>query len=299
MPTGTPLYPGAFPTVTGNKITVERFVKNPTQVYRTLSDLTKERFVADFIFAGGPADGGAVIYDEISENDLYADRDPQEIAPGDEWPMVGDSQGDPKVAKVTKRGAAFPLTYDSVRRDARDVLNRGLIKLRNTSVRKHDTVAMQALLTNPTVRTAAATAPWSDPGADAPADLFGAQFGVEQADLGYQVDTAIANPAEVLKLLNDTDIRSQLPRESAAQNPLLSGRLTGLAGINNWIVTNRMTAGTVVLLQRQVAGSVRDEVPFYTRVVNQEERERYLIMAGRISVPIVTDPLAVFKITGC
>lgn len=298
MPTEGLLYPGVGPTVTGNKITVERFVKSPTQVYRVLSDLTKERFIADFIFAGGGAEGGAVIYDEISENDLYADRDPQEIAPGDEWPLVGDSQGDPKVAAVSKRGAAFPLTYDAVRRDQRDVLNRGLIKLRNTSVRKHDTIAMQALLTNATVRTAGAALPWTNTGADVFADLFSGVSSVEQADLGYAIDTAIINPAQALALLKRKDVRDALPRENVAKNPILSANIAGLCNIPNWIVTNRMTAGTAVLLQRQIAGSVRDEVPFYSRTVNQEDRERYLIMAGRISVAIVTDPLAVFKLTG-
>lgn len=301
MPTEGLLYPGATPTVAGNKITVERFVKSPSQVFRVLSDLTKERFIADFIFAGGDAQGGAVLYDEVAENDLYASKDPSEIAPGDEFPLVTDTQGDPKVAAVTKRGAAFPLTYEAVRRDQRDVLGRGLIKLRNTSVRKHDLVAMQALHGNAVInasRSAAATGGgWHQAGADVFADLFGAVSAVEQADLGYVVDTAICNPAEALKLLKRKDIRDALPRENTAINPIVSGKLAGLCGINNWIVTNRQTAGVVHLMQRQVAGSIRDEVPFYSRTINEEKRERYLIMAGRVSVPIVTDPLAVFKIT--
>lgn len=304
MPTEGLLYPGANPTVVGNKITVERFVKSPSQVYRVLSDLTKERFVADFIFSGGDAQGGAVLFDEVTENDLYASGgpnagDPTEIAPGDEFPLVSDSQGDPKVAAVTKRGSAFPLTYESVRRDARDVLNRGLVKLRNSSVRKHDTIAMQALLTHANVRTAPAVAGWGTATPDVPADFFGGISAVEEADLGYVVDTAVIHSQEVLKLMKRKDIRDMLPRENVTLNPIVSGRLTGLFGVPNWIVTNRQTPGTVLLLQRQIAGSIRDEVPFYSRVVDEEKRERYLIMAGRVSVPIVTDPLAVFKLTGC
>jgi hypothetical protein len=298
MPTSGLLYPGAAPQVSGNQITVERFVKNPSQVQRVLSDLTKERFVADFIFSRGDAQGGAVVYDQISENDLYADREPTEIAPGDEFPLVGDIQGDQLVAATTKRGSAFELTYEAVRRDQRDVLNRGLIKLRNSSVKKHDEVAMAALDGAPT-RTAAAGAAWSGATGDQVlADIFGAVYSVEEADLGYTIDTVIINPAQVLNLLKKATIRDMLPRENPAINPVLSGRLANLAGIQNWIVTNRVASNKVFLLTSKIAGSIRDEVPFYSRTVDEPQRERYLIMAGRVSVPIITDPLAVFKLTG-
>lgn len=297
MPTQGLLYPGANPQVVGNKITVERFVKSPSQVFRVLSDLTKERFVADFIFSSGDAQGGAVLYDEVTENDLYASDDPREIAPGDEFPLVQDSQGDPKVAAVTKRGSAFPLTYEAVRRDQRDTLNRGLIKLRNSSVKKHDTVTM-AKLHAANTRSGNAAAEWDDPAADVFSDLFTGVNAVEESDLGYQIDTAIVNPAHVLALLKRKDVRDALPKENTAINPITSGKLTGLCGIPNWIVTNRQLRSTVTLLTRGVAGSIRDEVPFYSRTVDEETRERYLIMAGRVSVPIVTDPLAVYELEG-
>lgn len=295
MPTEGLLYPGAAPQVVGNKITVERFVKSPTTVYRVLTDLTKERFVGDFIFSSGDAQGGAVLYDQITEQDLYADRDPQEIAPGDEFPTVGDSQADPLTAKVSKRGAAFPLTYEAVRRDQRDVLNRGLVKLRNTSVRRHDEIVMAALHAAPT-RSGNAAAVWSDAAADVFSDLFTGVSSVEQADLGYTVDTAIVHPQEVLALLKRKDVRDALPRESVEINPIVSGHLRNLCGIPNWIMTNRQAPGQIDLLTRGVAGSMRDEVPFYSRTVDEPKRERYLIMAGRVSVPIVTDPLAVYQL---
>lgn len=298
MPTQGLLYPGVNPTVSGNKITVERFVKSPSQVFRVLSDLAKERFIADFIYASGDAQGGAVLYDELAENDLYASNDPQEIAPGDEFPLVQDTQGDPKVAAVAKRGSAFPLTYEAVRRDSRDVLNRGLIKLRNSSVRKHDVIAVAALQGGNT-RQQAASATWAAATGDQFfADLFTGTSVVENADLGYAIDTIIVNPLRILDIIKKKDVRDALPRENVQLNPVVSGRLSGLCGIPNWIVTNRQPATKATMLTRQVAGSIRDEVPFYSRTINQEERERYLIMAGRVSVPIVTDPLAVLHLNG-
>lgn len=298
MPTKGLEYPGVVPSVNGNQITLERFVKEPSKVYRVLSDLSKERFVSDFIFASGDAQGGAVLYDEIAANDLYASKDPSPIAPGEEFPLVEDTDKDPLTAAVTKRGAAFPLTYEAVRRDQRDVMQRGLIKLSNTSIRKHDSIAMTAIHGHPRIQRSAAAAAWSNVAADVFADMFTVQTAVEALDLGYIVDTAIAHPNEVLKLLKRKDVRDALPRENTSLNPIVSGRLAGLCGINNWIVTNRQTAGTVTFLQSKVAGSIRDEVPFYSRVVDQQDKERYLIMAGRVSVPIITDPLAVYDLTG-
>ena len=297
------MYPLGAPTINGSKITLEQYLKNPTRVARDFQELSKERFLGDFIFGAGPADGGAVIYNQLVENSLYAADDPQEIAPGDEFPLTEVGELTPLVAKVAKRGSAAVFTYEEIRRDSRDVLNRKMVRLRNTSIRKHDVITMLALNTTPAggvaIRGTAAAKLFTDPTADPMGDLFTGCSAVEQADMGYIVDTAILHPIQALALLNRKDIRDQLPKENTSVNPILTGRLPHLGSISNWIVSNRQAAGTIHLLQAKIAGSMRDEIPLYTRVVDQPDRERTLIMAGRVSVPIVTDPLCVYRLTGC
>lgn len=295
MPT---TYPPAPPTIDGQgRITVEQFLKNPTRVQRVIADLTAERFLAERIFGNGPAVGGAVIYDQLTGSDnLYTDRDVQAIEPGSEFPLTDVGELAPKVAAVSKWGGAGIITYEESRRDARDVLNRRLTRIRNTIVRKIDTVAIAALNAAP-INGAVGT-DWSDPtGRDAIGDIARATNKIDNQDLGYSADTVLINPTQELELFLDSSIRSALPKENSASNPIASGRLQGLMGLT-WYASNRVPLGTAYVLASTQAGTLHDEMPLYSRVVDQPDRERYLVQAARVTVPVVTDPLAVYRLTG-
>lgn len=295
MPT---TYPPAPPTIDGQgRITVEQFLKTPSRVQRVIADLTRERYIAERIFGQGDAQGGAVIYDQLTGSDnLYTERDVQAIEPGSEFPLTDVGELAPKVAAVSKWGGAGIITYEAARRDARDVLNRKLTRIRNTIVRKVDTVAIAALNAAPVGGTVGTD--WSDPPTrDAVGDVARATNHIDNLDLGYVADTVLVNPTQELELFLDKSIRDALPRESAATNPIASGRVSGLMGLT-WYATNRVPLGTAYVLASTQAGSLRDELPLYSRVVDQPERERYLVQAARVTVPIVTDPLAVYRLTG-
>lgn len=293
--TGTTYPPGA-PSVNGNQITVEQFLKTPSRVTRVINDLTRQRFIAERIFASGDAVGGAVIYDQVTASELYTDRDVQAIEAGSEFPIVTSGETAPKVAAVTKWGGAAVLTYEAVRRDARDILNRELTKLRNTIVRKVDTVAIAALDAAPI--NADTGTDWSDgTNGDPILDLAQGRSVIDDADLGYVADTILINPAQMVDLIGRKDVREALPREALSGNPIANGQLNGFMGYT-WYVTNRVAAGTAYILASTMAGSLRDELPLYSRVIDQQERERWLVQAARVTVPIVTDPKAVLKLTG-
>jgi len=290
-------YPPAPPTIDGQgRITVEQFLKTPTRVQRTIADLTAQRFLAERIFGSGSADGGAVIYDQLTGSDnLYTERDVQAIEPGSEFPLTDVGELAPKVAAVSKWGGAGIVTYEAARRDARDVLNRKLTRIRNTIVRKVDTVAIAALNAAP-VGGAVGT-DWSNTTTrDAIGDIARATNTIDNLDLGYVADTVLVNPTQELELFLDKNIRDAVPKESAS-NPITSGRLNGLMGLT-WYASNRVPLGTAYVLASTQAGSLHDELPLYSRVVDQPERERYLIQAARVTVPVITDPLAVYRLTG-
>lgn len=295
MPT---TYPPAPPTIDGQgRITVEQFLRTPSRVQRVIADLTRERYIAERIFGTGDAQGGAVVYDQLVGSDnLYTERDVQAIEPGSEFPLTDVGELAPKVAAVSKWGGAGIVTYEAARRDARDTLNRKLTRIRNTIVRKVDTVAIAALNAAPI--NASTGTDWSDTDTrDAIGDIALAVNKIDNQDLGYVADTVLINPTQELELFLDKGIRDALPRENSAANPIASGRLSGLMGLT-WYASNRVPVGTAYVLASTQAGSLRDELPLYSRVVDQPERERYLIQAARVTVPIVTDPLAVYKLTG-
>lgn len=290
-------YPPAPPTIDGSgRITVEQFLKTPSRVQRVVADLTAQRFLAERIFAQGDAQGGAVIYDQITASELYTDRDVQAIDAGSEFPIVSSGESTPKVAAVTKWGGAAVLTYEAVRRDSRDTLNRELTKLRNTIVRKVDTVAIAALNAAPILTDTGTD--WSDGSAGNPVlDLAEARSAIDDQDMGYTADTALINPAQYVDLIANPKVAAALPRDVAAANPIASGQLGNYMGFT-WYVTNRVPAGTAYILSSMMAGSLRDELPLYSRSIDQPERERWLVQAARVTVPIVTDPKSVFKLTG-
>jgi hypothetical protein len=296
-------YPPAPPTVSGNNITVDAFLNNPARVQRAINDLTLNRFLADRIFAEGPrATGGAVLYDQLtSGGDYFTSRDVQAIEPATEFPILNSGETMPLVAAVTKWGGSAVFSYEAVRRDRRDLLARELVRLRNTIIRKIDTVGMAALNAAP-LHTQAAAAVWTTATNDLSIDIFTAVSTIDEQDMGYNATAAIIHPSDVLSIRKNTAIRSIMPRENrgaGGQPDLLSSAdLDGFLGIRRWYVSNRQTAGTVHVLAERQIGGISDELPLYSRTVDEETKERYRVMSARIAVPYVTDPKAVVKITG-
>lgn len=295
------VFPPGAPTVAGQLITIEQWLAQPARVQRAIQDLTAQRFIADRIFSPGPpATGGAVIYDQVLSNDyLYGgSRDVQSIAPGSEFPLLDVGDLSPLVAQTVKWGGAALLTYEERDRDRRDQLARKLTRLRNSIVRKVDSVAIATLRAAPVI-TQAASGLWTTAATDIFADVATAITTVDRQDMGYELDSAIISPNTALAMLKNTTLRSALPRENqGSPNPVLVGRLAGVAGITNWYKTNRVLDQEVFLFSGQSAGSISDEKPLYSRVVDIEERETLLIMAARLTVPYVTDPKSVVQITG-
>lgn len=298
MPTG---YPQGAPTVSGTLVTVDAFLKMPPMVTKVITDLTLNRFIADHIFAAGPqAVGGAVLYDKVLAGQWFTARDVQAIEPGAEFPILNTGETAPSVATVSKWGGAVSLTDEAIRRDRRDLLSRELTKLTNTIVKKVDTVAvasLQAAVDAGATPTGAASATWATSTTDIITDLEVARSAIDNADLGYVADTVIIGVTAALGLRKNAGIRAALPRESKADN-LIGGDLNGLLRFPYWFVSNRVPLGEAWVLASKQVGSISDELPLYSRVVPQPERERQLIMAARPTTPYVTDPLAAYKITG-
>lgn len=296
-------YPPAPPTVTGNNITMDAFLNNPARVQRAITDLTLNRFLADRIFAEGPrAAGGAVLYDQLTATDFFTARDVQGIEPATEFPILNSGEVMPLVAAVTKWGGSAVFSYEAVRRDRRDLLARELLRLRNTIIRKIDTVGMAALNAAP-VHTQAAAAVWTTVTNNPIVDLFTAVSTIDEQDMGYVATAAIIHPSDALSVRLSTALAARLPREtprnaSGSPDLLSSADLDGLAGIGRWYVSNRQTAGTVHVLAERQIGGISDELPLYSRTVDEETKERYRVMSARIAVPYITDPKAVVKITG-
>ena len=99
MPVGQ--HPLGPPTVSGNDVTVDTMLEQPTRVTRFLSDITLQDFLLEdlFVSAGGVS-GGAVIYDMPTVNELYPERDVQQVEVGAEFPVLTSDRRAPLVVAL-------------------------------------------------------------------------------------------------------------------------------------------------------------------------------------------------------
>lgn len=285
-------------TVSGTRVTVDAYLKNTPRITRDLSNLAAFRYISDFIFREGERTAsGAVMYEQLLANDgLFTDRDVKEIEELAEFPILNTGDKAPTTAQVAKWGGAVLFSYEKIRRDQRDLLGRDLRRISNTVVRKVNRISVAVLNQDPAVRTFTAAAPWAGTTSKKVEDFANATSMIDDIDMGYTADTVLIHSTNALQLRIDKNVTDRLPREGT-NNPLLNRDLAGLLGLD-WIVSNDVPVGTALVLSRKLVGSYHDELPFYSRVVDLPQREGRLLQAARVTVPVVTDPLAVVRING-
>ena len=301
-------YPGG-----SDRLTVEAYLKRPNYIARALTDLALKRFVADKIFASGTADqvaGGAAIYQK-SESIFPTDA-ALEVGVRAEYPRTGWTE-QIFTALVHKYGLEVPISDEARRRNAFDQVARAQRKLANALVKFVDTLAMTTLLADSDVGTTTASADWSTSTTDIIFDIARARNSIDAQDEGYSADTLIVNPAQELDLMADKDIRDAMPREGSA-NMVMSGTPIPILGLTQIVVTNALTAGTVLILESGVCGTIADETPLsdegyqsyspgaaqatvYAKTYRNDETDEMIVRGARFPAMWIAEPKAVYKFT--
>lgn len=289
-------YPLGPPTVSGTTYSIDLALNAPTRVTRVLMDLTLQRFFADRVFtSAGGVSGGAVVYDEMIANDLYADRDIARIGPGEEFPLITTSRRAPKVATVEKWGGKFFVTIEARDRNDISVFTRNVRMLANTIVRKINQRAVEVLeaavqaspnrLVTGVNWTAVVTAGSGASNSNVwPAyDFAKAQSQAETEELGIVYDLWIINPAQYLQL-------------ARIYGPDLNALLASM-GLSIF-VTNRVAAGTAYVVASGQAGQMRIEQPLQTTQWYEQETERFWTQSSVRPMMFVDNRFAVLKFTG-
>lgn len=298
MPTSNAsAYPLAAPTVAGSTITVEQMLNQPTRITRYLSDISLRNYISPLFFSSpGGVSGGAIIYDQLTLNELFPTRDVQEVAPGGEFPIVTSENGEPKVAVVEKHGGKFFVLDEARDRNDPATIQREGRKLMNAMIRRQDarTIAIvdAAIAANGsqtvtglnwnTVVTGGAGQ--SNASAWPGADLAKVQLLADTQELGVEFDTWVVNPLQAtqLKLVYGADLAEVL----AANN------ITTLQS------SNRVAAGTAYALAQGQVGEIRMEKALSTETWREPETQRTWVQTDARFVQAVTDPFSVVKITG-
>lgn len=291
-------HPLSAPTVSGNLITVDTMLQQPTRITAFLQDITLQRFLLDRLFSSdGGVTGGAVIYDLLTENELYLDRDVQPVAPGSEFPIVTSSRRAPKVAEVEKFGGKFFFTDEARDRNDQSAFRNENIKLGNTIVRKLNARAVETLSdaidangglsefvgndwsaaipggSNPTI-------PSGTPGAD----FSRAQLLADQRELGVTYNVALVSPVQLneLRLFYGGNLQQMLTDN----------------GYDEVYASNRVPTGTAYFVAEGQLGEMRLEQPLATETWREQGTQRTWVQASARPVMFVNNPFAVVRATG-
>lgn len=303
-----PSFPPAAPTLSGELLSISRFLQSPTQIGRRLRGIGDLRFVSDQLLTRQfRSTGGAVLY-EVSEPFLNT-RPVKAVAPGSEYPRDTPAQGTAAVSAVSKWGEAFFISDERIKRSvyAGDEVDRQLLKAVNTVANKIEGLAMAAIGSNITA-TQAASAAWNNTSATIFRDVELAAAQVIDLNMGYNPDTLLMSTGKYALLMSDPVI-ANLRRREASDNPIYGGDIE-YVGKFKVVVTSaaNLPSNDVWVIDSQQLGGMADEInqdPGYAtgqyniqvQTQRRPERDGWDLWARRITVPIVTEPGAGIRIT--
>jgi hypothetical protein len=300
MPVENIQYPYGVPTVAGDTITVDWLLRDPNRINRAIANLALQRFYVDRVFSpAGPIVGGAQAFEVALTNDLYPSRDVRRVEPGDSFPVVTFDRGQVFTAQVEKFGGKFPITDEAVRRNRIGRVNRAITQLSNVILRKIQQRALAELTAaiSTYTRTAVGTSWTTSSGTAAGsqlatvgpiADVTAVGLANEVAELGYEYNYAIMNPAEYRKGT----------LTAVALGTTLEAMLAGY-GIQGIWVTNRKAAGTIYWLAQGQVGELGYEVPLSQETWRDKDgKQQTWFQSYVLPIVYVTDPLAILETTG-
>jgi hypothetical protein len=301
MPAAPVTYPLGPVTVSGNTITVDQAVNNPTRITRDIARLAEARFFARQVFSdAGGVEGGAILYElpPTTATDLYAERGVQEVAPGEEAPELTFLRGVPVVAKPRKIMGKFKVTKEARQRNDTRLLRRAMVQTANTIAVTLDAMAITVLNTAITANSrtlagqswataAGPTMPTRSGTNVATADLLAARKQIQSEQRGHDLDSILIHPNQELSLA-----------QAAAAQGVTIDQILATAGIRNWFSSMRVTAGTALLFEAGAVGGWANEFPLSQDTWYENKIESWWYQWSVSPAMFIDDPYGLVQLTG-
>lgn len=306
-----PTYPAAPPTLSGDVLSISRFLQSPTALQRRLRTFRELRFVADQVLTGRfRSSGGAVLY-EMSEP-FVTDRTPEAVSPGSEYPYSSAATGTAAIAAIQKWGQKTKLTDEEIARNAfpGTAVDRALQKVINSIIKQVDAIAMSAIASAITA-TAATSGSWDNATVANRApllDILKAKQAITELNMGYVPDTLlISDKAYTYLMVNETI--ANLRQRETTDNPVYTGEIERVVGLTVLVTPNLPTTTTAIVLDSRQLGGMADEMdgaPGYAvadlavqvKSIRKDSSDAWDLQGRRKTVPIVQEPGAGYEITG-
>lgn len=303
---GPVAYPGPLTTVSGNVISVDNAVNQPSSITRDIAQIADKKFFASKLFTSlGGVEGGAYMYElpPTTATDLFGERGFQEVAPSGEFPLQTFLRGVPVLARPRKIGNKFFMTKEAIKRNNTRILQRSIVQNGNTLALTLDAMALSvvsaAITANSRTQagqswaTAAGVTIANTSGTNmAFADLLLARKVVELEERGRELNAALIHPNQELSL-----------GEAAVLRGMSIDQIFATAGINSWMASPRVTAGTAILYDStNPPGGWANEFPLEQETewegVAAGGRQRWWYQWSISPLMFVDDPYGILQLTG-
>jgi hypothetical protein len=298
----------AYSSLDGPRITVDALLKDPLVIPALILDMTQNEFIVDAVLrAGGLATSGAVRYAESTP--LYADDTPEIRAEFAEVPVVPTSIGTPRVVFTHERAMAIMVSDEMRRRQMIDPVTRQLQQVRNTMVYSWNTAFYSAVVANAGIQTLAVSNPWASSNATIRGDIANAVYLIENAQitsslgfnqfLGFEADTMLINHATKNTLLQSSSFAAPYIGDIASENLQYTGVLPNRIFNLDVMVSRQVPTGNAIIMQRNRAGFIADELPFQASPLYRDEPRKVSRSDVQRSSAIGLDqPLALVLVSG-
>jgi hypothetical protein len=303
-----PLSPPA--TLSGDLLTISRFLQSPTALQRRLRDFRDMRFVSDQILTQRfRSTGGAVLYEQSEP--FTTDRAIEAVAPGSEYPFANLPTGTAALAAIVKWGQKVRLTDEEITRNvyAGAAVDRSLRKVVNSIIAQVDSITMSAVSSG--LANTASQGNWNNATAanrKPLEDILTAIQTIEDRNLGYVPDTLVVSPTAYTFLMLNELVASLRQRE-VTDNPVYTGKIERVAGLVVLKSPQITPATSAFVLDSTQLGGMADELdgaPGYavadlavqTKAIRKDELDAWDLQGRRKTVPVVQETGAGQEITG-
>lgn len=293
-----------FSSSDGVRITINDFIRDPDLVPSLVLDIANEEFITDAVLRqAGPALSGVLRYNESTP--IYADSGTSVRAEFSEVPVATTSVGTPKVAYVEERALAITVSDEMQRRANIDPVTRQLVQVRNTMTKSWDDTFFNTIFAASTNTLTGAD--WGLDATNVFADLSEAirlietatAGGTQNSPFGYEADTLIISRNTKADLLRNKEFntlyRGNIADENIQYRGVMPNQIAGL----DVLVSRRLTGNQAVVLQRNMAGFIADELPLQASAMYRDEpRKMWRSDIQRASAIGIDNPKAITVING-
>ncbi|MFE7198507.1 phage major capsid protein [Microbacterium oxydans] len=279
------------------------FLKNPALVARRFAEILQaQQFLGLFLLQKRFTITGGAIGVPINEV-IRAQRGAEIVAPGAEYKLTPLSAEEYEFYSAMKEGLATEVTDEQVGRLLRSPIDDAFTFLQTELVFSANEAALGAVASSIT-NTVAAGAAWTN-AKQIYKDALRVKARARAQKLGYDINTVVLpgeQYAEVVPELLDI-----LPKDSGQA---LTDGFPTIAGMT-WIPDDGDDIADPLFLDRgRLGGIAREQIPtpemhaiggdtgVEIGAIREPKPEKTHLKARNVHVPIVTDPLAAFYLTG-